>query len=123
MAFESNLSCVSMKAAGDLSAKQYYFVKVTAANSVNVAGDGELAHGVLQDKPASGEMGSVAISGITMIKCGGTISAGGLVSSDASGTAVANSGTDYILGVAIEGGASGEIIPVLLLSAGKLAHS
>lgn len=115
MAYESNLNCVSLEAGQDLSAKQYYFVTVASDGQVDPTGDGLEADGVLQDTPsAAGQAAQVAISGITKVACGGTVTKGGDVGSDSAGKAVDAATGDYILGVALETGASGSIIAMLL---------
>ena len=72
--------------------------------------------GVLQDTPAAQyRAGSVGVSGITKIRCGGAITKGGRVTSDPNGCAIAvGSGSAWSAGVALDTGASGSIIPMLL---------
>lgn len=60
----------------------------------------------------------VMLSGISRVKLGGTVTRGGLLTSDASGQAVAIgavAGTNYaVIGRAMASGVSGDIIPVLI---------
>lgn len=60
----------------------------------------------------------VMLSGISRVKLGGNVTRGGLLTSDASGQAVAIgavAGTNYaVIGRAMASGASGDIIPVLI---------
>jgi hypothetical protein len=123
MSYEAFVTSVTMKAGEDLSAKQFFFVKVSAKDTVVKCGAGELAMGVLQDKPASGEWGNVAVSGIVMVSANGSFDAGDFVASDSGGEAVEAATTAHILGIAMAAGADGAIVPILLKSAGKLAHS
>lgn len=114
MATENLGKVISMLAGADLSAKQYCFVAGTATdNTVNTAGAGVAAIGVLQDNPASGRAGAVMINGVSKIVAGGTVAAGAKVASDASGHAVTAATGNYILGTAKTGGASGAVIEII----------
>lgn len=119
MAYENSLHVISAVAGADLSTHQYKFVKLNStANQVVLCGDGEDGDGVLQNDPASGEAALVAIGGATKVKLGGTVAAGGVVSSGASGVANASANGDYMLGKALTGGASGEIITMIFAKNG-----
>lgn len=67
---------------------------------------------------AAGQEVRVMMSGISRVKLGGTVTRGGLLTSDASGQAVAIgavAGTNYaVIGRAMASGVSGDIIPVLI---------
>jgi len=116
MAVEQALTNVSLRASGDLSAYQFRFVKLNASGQVVLAGDGEWAIGVLQNKPtAAGQGATVAISGISKAVAGGTLTPGNAVASDAQGRAIRAGTGDYILGVALESAtAAGQVVSVLL---------
>lgn len=122
MAFEENKLSVTLPASGNLSTSQYHFVEVNADGRAAVAGDGAHADGVLQNDPAAvGRAAEVAIGGIVKVKCGGLVTRGGPVASDAAGKAV-NPGTgDIILGTALETGADGAIIAMLFHPRGASA--
>lgn len=68
---------ITFTAAADLSAKQYYFVKMSAVDNVNLAGANEASVGILQNKPKSGEAAVVRVVGTSK-----------LISHDAAGIAV-----------------------------------
>lgn len=102
----------------DLSAKQFYLVVNSTGNRVGVSGAGAAAAGVLQDKPQSGEFGTVTILGRSRVRAGDTITAGGLFASDATGTAVAVTSGAYAAGLALTGVASGGIFDGLINHAG-----
>ncbi len=116
-AYEQNLQCHSIPANADLSTKQHLFVNVNSSGKLVVAGDGGQAIGVLQDKPnAADQQGTVGISGVSMVIAGGTVTAGGIVASDASGRAVDVVSGDMGLGKALTGTTvSGDLISVLLM--------
>lgn len=124
MSYENTLTNVSVEAGSDLSAGQYKFVKIASDGQIDlVASKGAACDGVLQDKPAAaGRPGSVAVGGISKVLLSGTVAAGGEVIAAADGTGVAQDAvSQYIVGAAVEGGVSGDIIPVKLANYQKPA--
>lgn len=127
---------ISLPAASDLSSSQFLAVKINSSGQIALAGAGDAAVGVLQDTPASGQVGSVRLSGVTRMVCGGTVTAGDLVAADASAkaktavksstnTADAGASADAligsnVLGVALDSGTVGQVIPVALLHYGAV---
>lgn len=114
MAIEQAMSGVTLPAGADLSTKQYTFVKVNSSGKAVTAGDGERGVGVQQDKPTQDKATNIAMSGISKVLCGGTITNGAAVASDANGKAVAATTGKHIMGFALEAGASGRIISIVL---------
>lgn len=57
--YEKKLNVGSLVAGADLSGNLHYLVKVSAANAVNLAGAGDTAVGVLNNKPTTGEPAEV----------------------------------------------------------------
>jgi hypothetical protein len=124
MASQGVLSCVpGLRAAADLSAKQFHAMKITGNHTVNTAGAGELSIGVLQNDPKLvGEAATVAFDGVTKAKAGGAIATAGLeLAADAAGALVPAASGDYVIGVALAPAASGDIFEMLLLSSHVLA--
>lgn len=127
MAIEGLVDCYpGLKASADLSAKQYRAMKISAAGTVTVcAATTDKPIGILQDAPTSGQPAAVGFDGITKAKAGGTVAAGDTVGTDANGAVVTYvEGTDttkYRIGIARSGGASGDIIDVLLQLSGRLS--
>ena len=122
MATQENMLCVTLEAGQDLSAKQFYFMSVASDGQIDPTGDGLDADGVLQDAPAAaGRAALVAIAGKVKVVCGGVVTRGGPVASDADGKAVNAASGDIILGVALETGASGRIIEILFQPRGAAA--
>lgn len=114
MAYESLKALKSLVATSTLAAKQYYFVKLDANGQIVVAGSGNYAIGVVQDKPAAGQVGSVCGPGdVTKVYCGGTFAAGDEVSSDSSGKAVAATSGAFVLGQALTAGADGYVATII----------
>jgi hypothetical protein len=121
MATYENVTSQTFVAGADLSAKQYFFVKGdSTAGQVVVCGDGEAAIGVLLNDPTSGQAAAVAVSGKVRVEAGDTVAAGARVASDASGNAISAATGDYVVGVAVRGGADGEIIEVQLGTAASV---
>lgn len=115
MAVEGILQAVpGLKAGADLSAKQYFLVKLTADFTVDVCSAvTDIPIGVLQNAPVSGEPANVAAFGLTKIVASAALTAGNLIGSSANGRAApyAN-GTDttkYLIGhvVGAAGAANG----------------
>lgn len=118
MASNQDTCTLTLKAAGDLSAKQYLFVELSAAQTVdacNATTDKSL--GVLQNDPgAAGLPAVVAYAGTTKVIAGGAISAGANVAPTSAGKAQTAVATQYARGVALEAASSdGDIIEILLL--------
>jgi hypothetical protein len=76
---------VRFLAGADLSAKQYFFVKLDSNSAVVLAGAGEAALGILQNAPASGAVAIVKFFGPSHCIGGGAITKGGSVAADSNG--------------------------------------
>lgn len=115
MGYKESQTCVTLEAGQDLSAKQFFFVAVASDGQVDPAGDGAMAHGVLQNDPsAAGRAAEVCIGGITKVSVGTAgVTAGGNVASDAAGEAVTPASGDVILGTALETGTDGAIVSII----------
>lgn len=111
-----------LKAAASLATKQYYGVKVTANNQVNIiTADGEPGLGILQNDPASGEAAEVMMSGITkaVVSSAAAVTAGDLWGFNSDGTIQTvvdnNTGASlgyWVMGQVLEGAAAGGIAVV-----------
>ena len=116
MATEEALQKISGDAGADLTTKQYTFVKFDSSGDiVNQDATREAVAMVLQNDPNTGQEASVAFGGVSKVLAGATIVPGQQVTSDADGAAVpAGSPADISFGTCKLGGASGEIISVLI---------
>ena len=120
MAYEKPIFTQTFTAGEDLSAKQYHFVKLNAANSVHVCDTAtDQILGVLQNAPASGEAANVMILGISKLTASAAIAAGANLSCDADGKAVTvtvgSDVTTYVGAVALEAAsAEDEVISCLI---------
>lgn len=93
------------------------FVKAgTATGKVKVGTAGATVIGVAPEAIAANAKGNIEVAGVVKVKAGDSISMGALLVSDANGKAVAvTSGNSFA--IALEGGASGDVIAVKLQSA------
>lgn len=109
----------TLKAAADLSSKQYHFVKLASATTVNVCSAiTDIPIGILQNDPESGEAAVITIFGISKMVADGTIAAGNIIgtSADSQADAIA-AGTDttvYTMGCAIGAASAGETFTMFL---------
>lgn len=117
MAYEQNLVTISAPAGADLSTKQYQVVKMdTSGNVVVGASTDNNVIGVLQNSPASGEMATVAVAGITKVVAAEAIALGAEVSVIAAadgkvGDSVLTTAVGICVGAA---GAADELASILL---------
>ena len=120
MAYESPLVTIGTFTAGaDLSAKQYHFVVMASATTVNVATAITNAPiGILQNDPESGEQAVVRLSGVSKVVADGTLAAGNFIGTSADAQADAISpGTDttvYMTGQCVEAASAGETTTMIL---------
>jgi hypothetical protein len=113
----------TFEAGSDLSAGQFKFVSLAADGQVDTtASAGGNAIGVLLNNPSSvGYAATVCVSGSVMITCGGTITAGDQLQSDAAGDALLAATGDVVLGYARESGVDGQIIEMEFITGGNVA--
>jgi hypothetical protein len=116
MAYQGVLMTIPGLVAGaDLSAQQFRVMKLTGNLTVGLAGAGEKAIGILQNDPALvGEAASVAHAGVSKAVLGGVVAAGNKLASTAAGALVVADTDDYVVAIALEAGASGDVSNVLL---------
>jgi hypothetical protein len=129
---------ITLLAAADLSAKQFYAVKVDSNGKAALAGAGEVAIGVLQNKPGSGQAATIRIAGATKMVASAAVAAGALVAANAAGKSVtatkattntsdAGGAADplvgsHVMGVALTAaGQDLDVHEVLLINAGAVA--
>lgn len=109
---------ITLATAADLSGAQYAIVRVSAADTCNLASNAAAQDmvGVLQNKPAAtGRAAQVRVLGETKVVAGAAITAGDLVTTNGSGRAAAATSGQMILGQAISTAANdGELLRVLL---------
>lgn len=103
----------TLLAGSDLSSKQYYCVDIASDGAVDSSvSDGNLV-GVVQNAPVAGEVCEIVNKGITLAAVGGTIAAGGELEV-VSGRVKAWATSGHKVGIALEAGAVGEVVSILL---------
>jgi len=109
------LKLTGLTASADLSAKQYYFVKMSGEKTVTFcAAVTDVPVGVLQNKPESGEEAEIVCIGVTKVSGDEDLDYGNIIGTSADGQAqVVTVGTEttvYIAGQVLNGnGAAGGI--------------
>ena len=128
MAYESpQINIGTLTAAADLSSKQYYFVKLASATTVNVCSAvTDVPIGVLQNTPASGEAAQICVFGLSKVSADATLAAGDIIGTSADGQAQpvvqGTETTVYNAGQAITAGAAGTLQTALInISNGRAA--
>jgi len=120
MAYEAGLETIgTLTAAADLSSKQFHFVVLASATTVNVATAITNAPiGILQNAPESGEEAVVAVRGVSKVVADGTLAAGNFIGTSADAQADAISpGTDttvYMMGQCLEAATAGQTTSMIL---------
>lgn len=101
-----------------LVSTRYIFVQATAqyaANQVTTAATSSSILGVMQNNPKVGEAMAIAYAGVSKVVTGEAVGANGIITSNASGRAVAVTSGDLACGRALEASAAdGDITTVLL---------
>jgi len=117
MAYTEAGVCITLEAAADLSAAQYYAVYIDSNGQAALCGADALAVGILQNKPsAAGQAATVQISGVSKVVVGtGAATAGAVAGTEAGGDLIdAGTGVSGV-GVFIASGTAGDIVPMLIL--------
>lgn len=116
MAYEGPQICIpGLSASADLSAKQYYFVKISGAGTVTVcAAATDKPIGVLQNAPTSGQAATVCAIGVTKVSCDADLAVGDVIGTSGDGQADAKTNgtdtTEYAVGYVLdEPGAAGDL--------------
>ena len=124
MAFQENQLTITLEAAADLSAKQYYFVAVDTDGMAALTGDDGNPIGVLQNKPTAGQAATICVYGVTKLYIGteSGLGAGYNVGCDSNSAGKVSDTASFRMGVALEDpAADGDIVAVLLQKNGKQA--
>ena len=124
MAYDSPQMTISLPAAADLSAKQYYFVAVDTDGKAALTGDDGNPIGVLQNKPTAGQAATICVFGVTKLYIGteSGLGAGYNVGCDSNSAGKVSDTASFRMGGALEDPtADGDIVSVLLQKNGKQA--
>lgn len=113
---------LSMTKGADEAITAYRFVKENATNTENIDMADTAGEAVLGAVDSSWDDGDeackVIIAGVALVQAGATVAAGANVQTDASGKAITAASGDVVVGRALTGGDSGELLSVLLQSSG-----
>src|SRR5262245_19910766 len=121
MATAAEIFDFNAKANADLSAKQFFLMKFTAADTVDLVGAvTDRCVGVLTNAPKANQAASVQVLGIAKVVSDGSgtsIAAGDILAADTSGRVVKNATADRLsIGIAMDASTTaGAVIRVLLL--------
>ena len=115
MSYQENGLNISLEAAADLSGAQFRGVVVNASGQITLAALDNVFVGVLQDNPdAIGQAAAVRFTGVTKAVAGAAVTAGGRLVTDANGAFIPVGANSNPGATALESGAAGEIIAILL---------
>lgn len=115
MSFDNgNKVALTLPAGADLTTKQYTAVVANSSGAAASAGAAAYVVGILQNEPNTGQPATIVYNGVSKAVCGGSVTAGAKVTTDAAGKMVAATTGQAVVGVALASGASGEVIPVLV---------
>ena len=108
MAYEGEQNTIpGLSASADLSAKQYFFVKMSGEKTVDVCSAvTDKPIGVLQNDPTSGQAATVCAVGLTKVSGDADLNFGNSIGTSVDGQAAAYTAADttkYIVGQVVEG--------------------
>lgn len=113
-----------LPAGEDLTEAQYLPVKVTNSSGEAVVSkigtSGEACIGILQNNPQSGTAAAVRVLGVSQATVVEAVTVGAKLMAVPTGLGVATS-SKYVVAIALQQGATGNLISVLMLQLGLLA--
>ena len=128
MATAANMICDGQTtASADLSSKQFHFVKLSGADTVDVCSAvTDVPFGVLQNNPAQGEAAIVCQFGTSKVVADATLAAGDVIGTSADGQAqpltVGTETTVFTCGQARTAASAGETVSAFInISTGRAA--
>jgi len=112
---------ISLEAAADLSALQYYFVKVDANGKAAVcAAVTDIPCGVLQNKPTSGQAAEITVAGETKVSSDAALTAANVIGTAADGQAAAYAAgsdtTKYLVGQMLVSTGGADVIGTAIIN-------
>lgn len=119
---------ITLEAAADLSAKQYYFVKVDADGKAAVcAALTDVPVGVLQNKPTAGQTAEIVVVGVSKVSSDAALDEGNLIGPSGDGQAdartVGTDGTHYIAGQMLTATGAAGVIGTALINCASPARA
>lgn len=111
MAYQIPVLDATFEASADLSAKQFYFVKIDGDNKVNVCtAITDAPIGVLQNKPTAGQAANVRLWGISKLSANAAISAGDILGSSTDSQAQTAVATNVTCARALTAAGAADVI-------------
>ena len=102
-------------AGADLSSSNKHVVELSSDGTIVLAGNGGRAFGLLLDGPKQGMGSSILVHGVDRAVAGDVITAGAVVTSDASGRVIPATAGTYPVGRALAAaGQAGQVIQVFV---------
>jgi hypothetical protein len=116
MALELRIWDISLDAADDYEDEQFHIMYLSSEYTASLAtGGSQMLVGILQNKPdAAAKACEIRRVGISKVVCGGVISVGDEITSDANGHAETATEGDRYVGIALEAGVEGRTISILM---------
>jgi|SRR6056297_251248 len=112
----------TFEAGGNISTGQFKFVALAADGQVDLCEAGAQGIGVLINEPsAAGQAATVVMTGKTIVKAGGSVTAGDEIASDGFGDAVTATTGDIVMGYALEDAVDNQIFAIELIQGGNAA--
>jgi len=116
---------ITLNAGADLSAKQYYFVKLNSSgNAVVCAAVTDKPVGVLQNNPTSGQAAEIVVVGLTKVSTDAALAIADLVGTSGDGQAAAYvAGTDttkYVVGQAVVTSGGADELTTIMVNCASL---
>jgi len=131
MAWEIPVFSWSLPANQDMSSESTYLFTPVIAVAATGSGintpvacappgsTGEPIVGILQNNPQLAEAGQIFTEGVSKCKVNGTVAIGDTLMSTPSGGLITATTGNYQVGIALDAGVAGDILPVLLVNLGK----
>lgn len=123
MSIEIPIQMITLEAAADLSANQYYLVTVDAAGKAALCGDNGNAIGVLQNKPTLGQPATIMCSGVSKFVQSATLAIGSIIASNAAGKGKVAAALGPTIGTSLSNSGADLSIGTLLVQRGHFAAS
>jgi hypothetical protein len=112
---------ITLEAGADLSAKQFYFLKLDAAGKAVVcSGATDKPVGVLQNNPVSGQAAEIVVVGLTKVSSNAALAIGDLIGTSADGQADAKTPgsdtTEFVVGTVLTTTGAADVIGSVLVN-------
>lgn len=119
---------ITLEAAADLSAKQYYFVKIDSNGKAAVcAALTDVPIGVLQNKPTAGQAAEIVVVGVSKVSSDAALNEGDLIGPSGDGQADARViGTDtthYVGGQMLTATGAANVIGTAIINCASPARA